>query len=926
MENDEQQAFEDDAFSSGRKLRHTADVIQKRFRCNIDELAVWRNILLYRYSSISHSALNLEVTDFGHNDDILSGPALQWISRIPKELSKTTIRLFWGSTKRITVTLYFKAICDAGTLLCQGQDCYFWDIEECEKIKGSVAGYIQTKDLASLITSLKAVPVTFVKDLGPQSLLMPIMVPLMEPASESAKDSSSCSDASEEMSHHTTPTTPPPPVSQGLPLLSCDVNPSHITLLPPTPTPAGTLPSSAETCPKSSKATPLRSKQRRLRRRTLCANPNQTRVSIFTLQAYQLQLKQLQETVSDLTSSQADMEAQFPAKIEDAKVCIKNDLKGYFRTKFDSLSHAFDDAEKKIANLNETIEILSKENNTLKSQLGDIRAERKCRAQRPLSVDAGTQHQDQETVSNPPPTPPVIHLPLSQLPQCEEMNTGDVADQSDASVPGKGPPSIATVKTPVREDQPTEADQRQGSTQPQAPGSVHPPGQLTAEYAVPVSNKFAALSGSALLSDTSSDPPQVRPNLKSDSALSQSDRDVQKHSVSDLLDSQSVKEGSSALLIGDSVLSHLDPKRLALRSYRLQKVCVSGMTVGDVKRWLTRQPTNDSIRALVIHVGVNDCPAGPVTVDMWTDLIHLCHRVFPHADLGFSSVVPARGTQHINNAIFPTNRNLKKACVDCDITFIDNTHSFTALSGAPKQSMYRDVTHPSLKGTAQLASNIKSTFIDWIADRKPRQNNAQTERVSLDSRHNRYTRPQHWPRAPAPSRPLVQPHPTFFYPPQDRHVNEFPDRFSDMQSASRPPPHYYRNRSDASQAPRVDPTSAPYHQRQLDTSQVSGYAMPPTQSLHHFPVLTRQTYSQNPNSENAPPPPPAPPMADSFARTDRQVYDDHSNHRNQGTLPPPPLFTPEFSMNRTSWCDMNRYVHMLNMLTSQMLNSQGDRQ
>ena len=148
---------------------------------------------------------------------------------------------------------------------------------------------------------------------------------------------------------------------------------------------------------------------------------------------------------------------------------------------------------------------------------------------------------------------------------------------------------------------------------------------------------------------------------------------------------------------------------MAPQNENLQKICVPGVTVIDLCHWLSRAPASHTISHVTLHVGVNSCPSGPVSEAAWSDLIAMCRKVFPQASLRLSSIIPARGRNNLNNAIVPSNRHLQTACSEAGVEFVDNQSTFTAESGAPRLSLYKDIIHPSAKGTARLAANLRYT-------------------------------------------------------------------------------------------------------------------------------------------------------------------------------------------------------------------------
>ncbi|KAL8577696.1 hypothetical protein ACOMHN_062312 [Nucella lapillus] len=58
--------------TSSNKLQPTLDDSQKRFSCGIEELTVWRNVLLYRYSAVSHPSFYIKTVDYDHDMNELS--------------------------------------------------------------------------------------------------------------------------------------------------------------------------------------------------------------------------------------------------------------------------------------------------------------------------------------------------------------------------------------------------------------------------------------------------------------------------------------------------------------------------------------------------------------------------------------------------------------------------------------------------------------------------------------------------------------------------------------------------------------------------------------------------------------------------------------------------------------------------------------
>ena len=181
------------------------------------------------------------------------------------------------------------------------------------------------------------------------------------------------------------------------------------------------------------------------------------------------------------------------------------------------------------------------------------------------------------------------------------------------------------------------------------------------------------------------------------------------------------------------MIRHINPRRFATHSESLYKVCVPGVTTRDLCAWVLLLPIMRSVKAVTLHVGINDCPAGQISQNNWYELIALLKKVFPNASLSFSSVIPAKGRHSLNNANAPSNRNLFKVCQDTHVTYIDNEHTFTAPSDAPRLVLYQDLTHPSKQRTVRLAGNLAQSFGIWEHD-----NISQNQQNGANSQRKRY--------------------------------------------------------------------------------------------------------------------------------------------------------------------------------------------
>ena len=117
--------------------------------------------------------------------------------------------------------------------------------------------------------------------------------------------------------------------------------------------------------------------------------------------------------------------------------------------------------------------------------------------------------------------------------------------------------------------------------------------------------------------------------LPQNSELKEIEKDQHaKRSPLEMLSKISVSVTSTMLLIGDSVIHFINPRRMAPQNENLQKICVPGVTVIDLCHWLSHAPASHTISHVTLHVSVNSCRSGPVSEAAWSDLIPMCRKVF----------------------------------------------------------------------------------------------------------------------------------------------------------------------------------------------------------------------------------------------------------------------------------------------------------
>jgi len=173
-----------------------------------------------------------------------------------------------------------------------------------------------------------------------------------------------------------------------------------------------------------------------------------------------------------------------------------------------------------------------------------------------------------------------------------------------------------------------------------------------------------------------------------------------------------VDHRTTHLLLGDSVMKRVSPDLvLPSASRTCQNLGVSGLTLDDLTHWLRNIPSHRGVRSLTVHIGINTCVHDVITVAMWTELYKLLRKVFPNAQLFFSSIVPPKshGTPFFKT-VHVSCVHLSEMCKKEKARLIDNADTFITTRGLPKKAMYYDNLHPSRQGTAIMTSSIRQAM------------------------------------------------------------------------------------------------------------------------------------------------------------------------------------------------------------------------
>eukprot|EP00745_Piridium_sociabile_P024706 TRINITY_DN39157_c0_g1_i4.p1 TRINITY_DN39157_c0_g1~~TRINITY_DN39157_c0_g1_i4.p1 ORF type:complete len:967 (+),score=138.64 TRINITY_DN39157_c0_g1_i4:654-3554(+) len=709
-----------------QKLIPTLDIIQKRFFCSHEELCVWRNSLLYRYSAIVNEDINVQISDFNLSDEIITSLPFLVDYPPPSYLSKTVIRILCRSVKCITLSLYFKQQ-SRGTLLCQGSDCTKWDTDECELLKHLILSFVSNKDVHVLGTSLLNTPVTFMQSFE-ETVQLCQLSDVSLPTFSSCQTSSPRPESSILQSDGGTEGTESSILqsdggtegtessilqsdggtegTESSILQSGGGTEGTVVFLPPTPVIRPLIPENPEDTQRKdvtpwSCVSPSKKVGKNHRRRTLCFSPKSTKKTLSSTRARppitRGEFKELESAIDSVSEIQRNSVTELTSVINDTKCAIKNEIRVFINDKIDSIHCTVDKLNVDLTTLRQKSEILSKENQSLKTQLGNLQSDiKKLKSLKIPSVShASTQISPTKHIHKDETVTKLCSDLLCDPDMSVHEKSIDSSTQKETELAVDNDLNIECDKTPLATRLPKsnilDSVPRQNSLQVQIDNTSK--GETTCYQTVTEQTQQGGIC---------------------ENNSNQDDMVIHKKTTLDpLVSSISFPDKTTVLLIGDSVLKHVNPRKLSPQHELVYKVCIPGLTVNQLTDYLHTMTVPSSVKTIALHVGINSCPSGPISKDVWTDLLSVCKTLFPEASVVASSIIPARGRHNLNNAIIPSNRNLSSVCKTLGVTFIDNQMTFTAKSGAPRLALYQDLTHPSAQGTARLAVNLKRTFHCW---------------------------------------------------------------------------------------------------------------------------------------------------------------------------------------------------------------------
>jgi FtsZ-binding cell division protein ZapB len=115
------------------------------------------------------------------------------------------------------------------------------------------------------------------------------------------------------------------------------------------------------------------------RRRTLCFSPKSTKKTLSSTRARppitRGEFKELESAIDSVSEIQRNSVTELTSVINDTKCAIKNEIRVFINDKIDSIHCTVDKLNVDLTTLRQKSEILSKENQSLKTQLGNLQSD-----------------------------------------------------------------------------------------------------------------------------------------------------------------------------------------------------------------------------------------------------------------------------------------------------------------------------------------------------------------------------------------------------------------------------------------------------------------------------------------------------------------------------------------------------------------------
>ena len=270
----------------------------------------------------------------------------------------------------------------------------------------------------------------------------------------------------------------------------------------------------------------------------------------------------------------------------------------------EELVDAIGEIADKCISMEKNILNLSKENKNLKSHINNLESDLKtCRSRLPSALNSKNQSTSTDSldiISQP------THSPSNPL--------NDVSYGINHQVPMRAHnlDKSCEEKTRIEENKGEQSEETNSARHVlDTPTRVVQQSDDTCELKTPKDNycRLGWSPGSPVINRVASglakSTQKVKERLDYELVNKNRRETTVKPTPDQILNDIDIPERTTCLLVGDSIIKHIDVRRLGHRNDYLYKVYVPGMTNDILNRWLPKVHQNGNINSVIIHIGIN---------------------------------------------------------------------------------------------------------------------------------------------------------------------------------------------------------------------------------------------------------------------------------------------------------------------------------
>ena len=171
----------------------------------------------------------------------------------------------------------------------------------------------------------------------------------------------------------------------------------------------------------------------------------------------------------------------------------------------------------------------------------------------------------------------------------------------------------------------------------------------------------------------------------------------------------------NVVIIGDSMLKHIDVEKLFPGSKSSRNECMPGATVEKLNNYVSRKNENDNqhISDVIVHAGSNNLPRDDVlkSVNKLASLLEIMRKKYKNASITFSPIIPKYDNKNIATCD-EINNIMRRYCKNNGIEFIETRNLVINKNGIRFERLSRhDLLHLNREGIIMPLKSEKHVAI-----------------------------------------------------------------------------------------------------------------------------------------------------------------------------------------------------------------------